>query len=100
MCSYMASVASRCSTASFPCRRFDGNVTGLRNLLDYFRDRSLAGFLFFSSSEGYVNSTDDAIPTPETYRNMSQASQGALVTTRLSVLVKHFATIMPTFLGS
>ena len=67
---HMASVASPVFYRQFPLQTIDGNVTGLRNLLDYFKDRSLAGFLFFSSSEVYGNPTDDAIPTPETYRGL------------------------------
>ena len=51
----------------------DANINGLRNLLDYARQRleaglEMGGFLFFSSSEIYGDPVAEAIPTPETYR--------------------------------
>ena len=50
----------RCSR-QFPLQTIDGNVTGLRNLLDYFKEQ-ISGWVFiFSSSEVYGNPTDDAI---------------------------------------
>lgn len=56
-----------------PIATMDANITGLRNLLDYAKDRLAAGeefggFLFYSSSEIYGDPDPSAIPTPETYR--------------------------------
>ncbi|HEX2578825.1 MAG TPA: NAD-dependent epimerase/dehydratase family protein, partial [Rhabdochlamydiaceae bacterium] len=44
------------------------NIWGLRKLLDYYCNKNLRGFLFFSSSEIYGDPSSDFIPTPETYR--------------------------------
>lgn len=67
---HMASVASPFFYRKFPLQTIDGNVAGLRNLLDFFKDKSLKGFLFFSSSEVYGNPTPDAIPTSENFRGL------------------------------
>jgi nucleoside-diphosphate-sugar epimerase len=46
----------------------DANINGLRNLLDYSRDRRLSGFIFYSSSEIYGDPSAEMIPTSEDYR--------------------------------
>ena len=39
----------------------------LRRLLDFYRERPVKGFLFFSSSEIYGDPAPDMVPTPEHY---------------------------------
>ena len=70
---HAAGIASPTYYRAQPLRCIDANITGLRQLLDWAvaeRDagRSLAGFLFYSSSEIYGDPVASAIPTPETYR--------------------------------
>jgi UDP-glucuronate decarboxylase len=71
---HAAGIASPTYYRRHPIETMDANVTGLRQLLDHVvgargRDRQTArGFLFFSSSEIYGDPTQEAIPTPETYR--------------------------------
>ncbi len=70
---HAASIASPTYYRKYPIETMDANVTGLRNLLDYFRRRRDAGrdadsLLFFSSSEIYGDPLPGNIPTPETYR--------------------------------
>jgi nucleoside-diphosphate-sugar epimerase len=67
------SIASPVYDRKYPIETMDGNVNGLRQLLDYAQRRkeegkALHGFLFFSSSEIYGDPTPENIPTPETYR--------------------------------
>jgi len=64
---HMASIASPTFYRQYPIETLDANVWGLRRLLDYYRQRDLKGFLFFSSSEIYGNPAADAVPTPENY---------------------------------
>ena len=68
-----ASIASPTYYRVDPIGTMDGNVNGLRNLLDYAlgqkaKGRPVEGFLFFSSSEIYGDPDPANIPTPETYR--------------------------------
>jgi len=70
---HAAGIASPTYYRAHPIETMDANITGLRNLLDYARERlstgrDFTGFLFFSSSEIYGDPAADAIPTPETYR--------------------------------
>jgi len=67
---HMASIASPVFYRKFPLETLDANVGGLRNLLDFYRDKPLKGFLFYSSSEIYGDPTPDAIPTNEEYRGL------------------------------
>lgn len=69
---HAASIASPTYYRRHPIETMDANVSGLRNLLEYFRRQKEAGkpaegFLFFSSSEIYGDPTPENIPTPETY---------------------------------
>jgi len=64
---HLASVASPIYYRQHPIETLDANVTGLRKLLDFYRDKSLKGFLFMSSSEIYGNPDSAWIPTPEYY---------------------------------
>jgi nucleoside-diphosphate-sugar epimerase len=70
---HAAGIASPTYYRAHPIETMDANINGLRNLLDYARQRleaglEMEGFLFYSSSEIYGDPTPDAIPTPETYR--------------------------------
>jgi len=66
---HMASIASPTLYRQYPLETIDGNVWGLRRLLDCFKESTaLQGFLFFSSSEVYGDPEPTAIPTNEEYR--------------------------------
>jgi nucleoside-diphosphate-sugar epimerase len=68
-----ASIASPNYYRRHPIETMDGNVGGLRNLLDYAvaqdeRGAPLRGLLFWSSSEIYGDPPPEHVPTPEDYR--------------------------------
>jgi len=70
---HAAGIASPTYYRAHPIETMDANITGLRTLLDYARERLAAGrpffgLLFFSSSEIYGDPPAEAIPTEETYR--------------------------------
>lgn len=66
---HAASIASPVFYRQFPLETVDGNIWGLRRILDFYRARpTLRGLLFFSSSEIYGDPEASAIPTPEDYR--------------------------------
>ena len=65
---HMASIASPAYYRRYPVETIDGNVWGLRRLLDYAKGIPLQGLLFFSSSEIYGDPAADGIPTSEDYR--------------------------------
>jgi UDP-glucuronate decarboxylase len=65
---HMASIASPTFYRKYPLVTIDANIWGLRKLLDYYCNKNLKGFLFFSSSEIYGDPSPDFIPTPEIYR--------------------------------
>lgn len=66
---HMASIASPMFYRQFPVETVDGNIWGLRRLLDFYKNSdALRGLLFFSSSEIYGDPDADQIPTPESYR--------------------------------
>ncbi|MBI2251528.1 MAG: NAD-dependent epimerase/dehydratase family protein [Armatimonadetes bacterium] len=65
---HMASIASPSFYRIYPLETLDANVWGLRKLLDYYKRKSLKGFLFFSSSEIFGDPSRENIPTPEDYR--------------------------------
>lgn len=64
---HMASIASPMYYRIHPIETIDANIWGLRNLLDYYKESAIKGFLFYSSSELYGDPDESAIPTPETY---------------------------------
>ncbi len=64
---HMASIASPTFYRKFPIETLDANIWGLRKLLDYFINRKISGFLFFSSSEIYGDPDQKNIPTEEGY---------------------------------
>ncbi|TDL66652.1 NAD-dependent epimerase/dehydratase family protein [Rhodococcus qingshengii] len=65
---HMASIASPTFYRKYPLETIDANVLGLRALLDFYKDKNIKGFLFFSSSEVYGDPFPDYIPTSEEYR--------------------------------
>jgi len=72
---HAASIASPTYYRAHPVETMDANINGLRNLLDYARDRAgkphaVRGLLFLSSSEIYGDPDPANIPTAETYRGL------------------------------
>ncbi len=65
---HMASIASPTYYRKYPLETVDANVIGLRALLDFYKNKDIKGFLFFSSSEVYGDPLPNYIPTPEEYR--------------------------------
>lgn len=63
---HAASIASPSFYRKFPLETLDANIWGLRNLLEFYKDRKIKGFLFFSSSEIYGDPLK--VPTDEEYR--------------------------------
>lgn len=64
---HMASIASPTFYRKFPIETIDANIWGLRSLLDFYREKDIKGFLFFSSSEIYGDPAPEAVPTQEEY---------------------------------
>lgn len=64
---HMASLASPIYYRQFPIETIDANVIGLRRLLDFYKNKDIKGFLFYSSSEVYGDPQQSFIPTPESY---------------------------------
>lgn len=65
---HMASIASPVFYRQYPIETLDANIWGLRSLLDFYADKEIRGFLFFSSSEIYGDPAEDCIPIDEEYR--------------------------------
>ncbi len=65
---HMASIASPVYYRKYPIETMDANIVGLKNIFDYYLDKSVKGFLFFSSSEIYGDPDTASIPTDEEYR--------------------------------
>jgi len=64
---HMASIASPVYYRRHPIETMDANIWGLRMLLDFYKDKEIKGFLFFSSSEIYGDPDINFIPTSEEY---------------------------------
>ncbi len=64
---HMASIASPMFYRKYPIETLDANIWGLRSLLDYYMNRPIKGFLFYSSSELYGDPAPEAVPTSEDY---------------------------------
>lgn len=64
---HMASIASPTFYRQYPIETIDANIWGLRKLFDFYKDKNLEGFLFFSSSEIYGDPAQDKVPTDESY---------------------------------
>ncbi|MFC1459425.1 NAD-dependent epimerase/dehydratase family protein [Microvirga arabica] len=70
---HAASIASPIFYRQFPIETMDANVNGLRHLLEFalqlkYSQRSIDGFLFYSTSEIYGDPTPENVPTAESYR--------------------------------
>lgn len=63
-----ASIASPTFYRIYPEETIDANITGLRRMLDFYKNKPIKGFLFFSSSEIYGDPFPEFIPTKEDYR--------------------------------
>ena len=63
-----ASIASPIFYRIYPVETMDANVTGLRRMLDFYKEKSIDGFIFFSSSEIYGDPFPEFIPTSEDYK--------------------------------
>lgn len=64
---HMASIASPTFYRQYPIETLDANIWGLRSLLDFYCQKPVKGFLFFSSSELYGNPDPQHVPTSEEY---------------------------------
>lgn len=64
---HMASIASPMFYRQYPIETLDANIWGLRGLFDYYKEKDIKGFLFFSSSEIYGDPAADRVPTDEEY---------------------------------
>ena len=71
---HMASIASPTFYRLHPLETIDANIWGLRRLLDFYRDKNLAGLLFFSSSEIYGDPPPECVPTAEDYNGNVSAT--------------------------
>lgn len=71
---HMASVASPMFYRQYPIETLDANIWGLRSLLEFYKEKNIRGFLFFSSSELYGDPTPEYIPTDEEYRGNVSAT--------------------------
>lgn len=71
---HMASIASPVFYRKFPIETIDANVWGLRRLLDFYKDKEIKGFLFYSSSEIYGDPSPEYIPTDENYPGFVSAT--------------------------
>ena len=71
---HMASIASPTFYRLYPIETVEANVWGLRRLLDFYKDKNLAGFLFFSTSEIYGDPPAEKIPTDENYNGNVSAT--------------------------
>lgn len=64
---HMASLASPIYYRLHPIETMDADVQGLRNLLDFYKDKGISNLLFYSTSEIYGDPDPSMIPTPESY---------------------------------
>lgn len=71
---HMASIASPMFYRQYPIETLDANIWGLRSLLDFYKEKDIRGFLFFSSSELYGDPSPENIPTDEEYRGNVSAT--------------------------
>lgn len=64
---HLASIASPIYYRKYPVDTIDSNVWGLRALLEYYKNKKIKGFLFYSSSEVYGDPFPEYIPSNENY---------------------------------
>ena len=67
---HLASIASPVFYRQYPLETIDANVTGLRTIFDYYKNKKIKGILYFSSSEIYGNPDEKNIPTNEEYQGL------------------------------
>ena len=63
---HMASIASPHFYRKFPLKTIEANVDGLKNILNYYKNKKI-DLLYFSSSEIYGDPPKDQIPTNEDF---------------------------------
>lgn len=71
---HMASIASPTFYRLHPIETVDANVWGLRQLLEFYKEKILKGLLFFSTSEIYGDPPSEKIPTDENYNGNVSAT--------------------------
>lgn len=71
---HMASIASPVFYRKYPVQTLEANAWGLRNLLEFYKDKKLKGLLFFSSSEIYGDPDINNIPTDEEFRGYTSCT--------------------------
>ena len=71
---HMASIASPTFYRLYPIETVDANVWGLRRLFEFYKDKNLTGFLFFSTSEIYGDPPPEKVPTDENYNGNVSAT--------------------------
>ncbi len=57
-----------------PIESVDAEIWGLRKLLDFYAEKKLKGFLYFSSSSLYGEIISDAVPVDEEYKGFVSAT--------------------------
>jgi UDP-glucuronate decarboxylase len=65
---HMASIASPIYYRKYLVETIDANILGLKNIFEYYKDKHVQGYLYFSSSEIYGDPDAKHIPTDEEYR--------------------------------
>ena len=64
---HAASIASPTFYKKFPLETIDANVNGIRNLLEFYKNKKIESILYFSTSEVYGDPDKGNIPTNENY---------------------------------
>ena len=64
---HAASIASPSYYRKYPLETIDANVNGIRNILDFFKNKKIESILYFSTSEIYGDPDKKNIPTSENY---------------------------------
>ena len=67
---HLASIASPTFYRKYPIETLDANVTGYRNLLDYYKGKDIKSLIYFSTSEIYGDPPTSEIPTKESFRGL------------------------------
>ena len=64
---HAASIASPTFYKKYPLETIDANVNGIRNILDFYKNKNIKSILYFSTSEVYGDPDKKNIPTKENY---------------------------------
>lgn len=64
---HAAGIAAPVSYMKYPLETLEVATQGTKNMLEFAREKKVASFLFFSSSEIYGDPDPNFVPTPETY---------------------------------